>query len=679
MIQCNIRPRKSFNLEGKHMRTIRSLLFALTIGLMSISIVGASSPMTVNLPGSETAVQYDDTVPEVTVRVARISFISGDVQIRRTDSQEWERATLNLPIVEGDELTTSGDSRFEIQFDRSTHLRVSYNSYVKISRLNYDGVALSLPQGLASLRVRDFDKDKAYFEIDAPGSTVAVQREGMYRIDAGQPGDSEIRLAVTEGGEARIYSETSGFLLKNGRSAKVYIAGNTVGEWETGDASRFADEFDTWAIERDSVISRSLRNAHYDSYYDQDIYGAEDLGDYGEWVYTRKYGYVWRPYRSSISSYANWSPYRYGHWRWIAPYGWTWVNDEPWGWATYHHGRWIYDDGGWVWTPYGMYRSMRSWWSPGMVVFSLYNGNICWYPLPYTYAFYNYNYYYYNGGWGGHGGGPHPTPTPRSTPNPVVTPTPAIVGPPPKGPKMPPLGQVPPTAVVSVSADQFGRTRKGNMTPPLSVATTILSTTPDDGRNGPKLPSIKEIKGPISNDIRSEKPRVVTDKAPVRTGAVIRTTDKPLDNDLRTTRIFGGRPPLTTKNDTPPANTGAPIVRTPRDTGAVDRQPPVKQSPPAVSPPVDRVKQPPVYVPPTRTETPRSDPPTSRQEPPRYTPPPRQDTPRYTPPPRQDTPRNDPPPTRQPPRSDPPPTKSEPKPDKPAPVENKGSRKPDNR
>ena len=48
------------------------------------------------------------TVPEVTARVARISYISGDVQIRRADSREWEKAVQNLPIVEGDEIATAG-------------------------------------------------------------------------------------------------------------------------------------------------------------------------------------------------------------------------------------------------------------------------------------------------------------------------------------------------------------------------------------------------------------------------------------------------------------------------------------------------------------------------------------------------------------------------------------------
>jgi hypothetical protein len=32
-------------------------------------------------------------------------------------------------------------------------------------------------------------------------------------------------------------------------------------------------------------------------------------------------------------------------------YGWTWVDTAPWGWAPYHHGRWVYVDGFWAWAP----------------------------------------------------------------------------------------------------------------------------------------------------------------------------------------------------------------------------------------------------------------------------------------------------------------------------------------
>src|SRR5918992_6010519 len=60
---------------------------------------------------------YDDEYDE-TARVARVSLIRGDVQLRRNGSDPWERARLNLPLVEGDVLATTGqDAHMEIQID----------------------------------------------------------------------------------------------------------------------------------------------------------------------------------------------------------------------------------------------------------------------------------------------------------------------------------------------------------------------------------------------------------------------------------------------------------------------------------------------------------------------------------------------------------------------------------
>ena len=71
------------------------------------------------------AQDYSDSAsgqPEITARVARISKLKGDAQIRRRDALEWEQADDNLPLVEGDELVTSKSARIEIQFDRNTYL-----------------------------------------------------------------------------------------------------------------------------------------------------------------------------------------------------------------------------------------------------------------------------------------------------------------------------------------------------------------------------------------------------------------------------------------------------------------------------------------------------------------------------------------------------------------------------
>lgn len=647
-----------------------------TAGLIAVlfaafGIIGTMGQVTSSPEYSDSGSNTTGDRPDVTARVARISFLKGNAQLLRSGSTEWEDAALNLPLVEGDELTTSAGTRLEIQFDSLTYVRMDESSDLRIVTLRDEGIALSLPQGTIGFRLNEFDLNKAYFEVDAPGSTIAAQQSGSYRIDAGQQGDNEIRVNVADSGEARVYSNDLGFLLKDGRSARIVISGSNSGESNISNADLYADNFGEWMLERDDVVSRSVQAADYGKYYDRDIYGAEDLNNYGEWVYTRNYGYVWRPFSSAINAYTAWSPYRYGQWRWVPPYGWTWINDEPWGWATYHYGRWFYDNGYWYWTPYGAYRYARSWWAPALVVITGYGGSICWYPLPYSYPYYNYNYYYYtSSGWPGHhhgghnggsggGGGTGPTPTP--TP-------PIVAGGPlshPKGPKTPPLGTVPPTGVITVPADEFGIRGARTGRPPLSVATTVLSGVPTERPTQPILPETpRGTNGTIPGTNRTGSNTIENTR---RTGAATRKVDAPLDTELRDKRILGGRPPLQTNRDN--TVTVSPDTKPRRPTGAVERTPPIVIVPetkrePAPRPPLDTTRKPenptPPYVPPR--QEPKQETPIVRQPPPRYEPPQRQEPPVNRQPPT----RVDPPTTKQPPppKQDPPSKPTETKPDK---------------
>jgi len=96
-----------------------------------------------------------------------------------------------------------------------------------------------------------------------------------------------------------------------------------------------------------------------------------ELAPYGSWVDRPHYGSVWRPRITR----AGWRPYEYGHWAWT-DYGWNWISDEPFGWATYHYGRW-YDDPsyGWEWVP-------GDEWAPSYVSWQEGDNYIGWAPLP---------------------------------------------------------------------------------------------------------------------------------------------------------------------------------------------------------------------------------------------------------------------------------------------------------
>jgi uncharacterized membrane protein YgcG len=97
----------------------------------------------------------------------------------------------------------------------------------------------------------------------------------------------------------------------------------------------------------------------------------DSLGNYGTWIQTDTYGYVWQP---TITD-PNWAPYTDGRWVYSND-GWTWDSDEPFGWAVYHYGRWVNLDGiGWAWVP-------GYTWAPAWVSWRYGDGYVGWAPLP---------------------------------------------------------------------------------------------------------------------------------------------------------------------------------------------------------------------------------------------------------------------------------------------------------
>lgn len=121
-----------------------------------------------------------------------------------------------------------------------------------------------------------------------------------------------------------------------------------------------------------------------DDRYDDDIYYNtgnaprgdvgfffDELSPYGDWIFTRDYGWAWFP----RDVHPRWRPYSDG--RWVnSDYGWTWASYEPFGWATYHYGRWDWDRRfGWLWFPGTV-------WGPAWVSWQHGNGYVGWAPLP---------------------------------------------------------------------------------------------------------------------------------------------------------------------------------------------------------------------------------------------------------------------------------------------------------
>jgi len=117
--------------------------------------------------------------------------------------------------------------------------------------------------------------------------------------------------------------------------------------------------------ERATRTDEHRPTASYDTFYTQ-------LDRYGDWRETSDYGYVWQPRQAQSRT---WRPYTDGHWVYT-DVGWTWVSEEPFGWATYHYGRWTrLRNIGWVWVP-------GDEWAPAWVSWRKSSDYVGWAPLP---------------------------------------------------------------------------------------------------------------------------------------------------------------------------------------------------------------------------------------------------------------------------------------------------------
>jgi hypothetical protein len=99
----------------------------------------------------------------------------------------------------------------------------------------------------------------------------------------------------------------------------------------------------------------------------------EKLEPHGTWIETPQYGAIWQP--APRYTPVGWQPYTRGSWTY-ADVGWTWVSAEPFGWATYHYGRWNnVSNRGWCWIPGNQ-------WAPAWVSWRTGSNYVGWAPLP---------------------------------------------------------------------------------------------------------------------------------------------------------------------------------------------------------------------------------------------------------------------------------------------------------
>jgi hypothetical protein len=291
--------------------------------------------------------------------VARISFIHGDASTQRGDSGDWVGAVLNTPVLAGDKLSTADAARLEVQLDFANILRLAGRTQTIIATLGENHIQIQVAQGLVEYTVlKGSDSD---IEIDTPNVSVRPLREGSYRIQVNDDGET---LVIIRDGEAEVSTPQGS--TKVGRGQMITIHGTNIdAQFRTSNAPG-RDDWDKWNEDRDRIISRAESWNHTSPYYT----GTHDLDAYGNWENVPDYGSAWAP-----NVGPEWSPYSDGDFTWEPYYGWTWISNEPWGWAPYHYGRWFRYSNRWMWWPGPVYRAYRPIWAPAYVSFFGFGGN----------------------------------------------------------------------------------------------------------------------------------------------------------------------------------------------------------------------------------------------------------------------------------------------------------------
>src|SRR5437016_10890996 len=83
-------------------------------------------------------------------RVARISYLKGNVSFLRAGLDQWSQAALNFPVTTGDRLYTDSDSRAELEIGSLT-VRIWERADLTVTNLTDRSAQFGLQQG--TLRV----------------------------------------------------------------------------------------------------------------------------------------------------------------------------------------------------------------------------------------------------------------------------------------------------------------------------------------------------------------------------------------------------------------------------------------------------------------------------------------------------------------------------------------------
>lgn len=295
------------------------------------------------------------TEESYTPEPAHVAYVDGNGTVTRDGRAEM--ATINVPLVSGDQVRTS-EGRIEVLFGDGSVLDIDH--FTAIDFLSDELVRLT--EGRIHLTIGG--RDRVAYRVDTPSGAVRIDEPGEYRIALiGASGRRDVEL-VTVRGYATLTNELGETGVRAGERAFATAA--MAPSYSQAYNSAAWDAFDQWTADRRDERTGAVSA----QYLPDEVRGyAGDFDRYGAWQYDVSYGHVWYP-RVGVG----WRPYYYGRWNHYGPWGWTWIAYDRWGWPTHHYGRWGFRSGVWFWIP-------SRHWGPAWVYWAGASDYVGWCPL----------------------------------------------------------------------------------------------------------------------------------------------------------------------------------------------------------------------------------------------------------------------------------------------------------
>ncbi len=310
------------------------------------------------------------------VRIIRLSYIDGHVEMDRATGQGMEKAILNTPVTEGARLSTGNNGLAEVEFENNSTIRLGEDSEVQFTKLlindNGDKVnEVTLLKGTAYFDTKS-GKDEIY-RATVNNSVFLVNRDTQLRLTDDDDGNAKVSVLKGE-----VELQTAQREVKVSKKETLTVDPNSASGYEIAKGVD-AEPLDRWSNERSAYQQAySYNNTGVSSGLNG--YGYSDLNYYGGWSYLPGVGYGWQPY--GVSNWMGWNPYLAGAWSFYPGMGYAWASAYPWGWLPYHYGSWTYlGGGGWFWLPGGgnVYRN-GGWSSNGFQPATVVHGPAGWVP-----------------------------------------------------------------------------------------------------------------------------------------------------------------------------------------------------------------------------------------------------------------------------------------------------------